>query len=383
MVKFGFLSRVVRPIRPALKWFCSNKRDQRVVPKFWTGTPAMNPELFVINCENYNLTQGPDKLPELTNQILNQFNEKGLVWLRNTRLQNVSTMKDWAKIPMDSDMRYEGGANMRDELFPNVYDVGAPKEAWLHYHHEMAYVNQSVSILAFCAIHTLPPETDDPLRGATFVSDNMAVTKDILNTDFGQKLKQKGISYIRCLTDRNEGTHCGIYNHWQKSFEVETIEEVEKLAIQKGLQKTDWGPNRYFKTKYTVSAFEYYPKFDTNVLYSSIADHSSWFDQWPGVKDLPEMKSFETAVKEERPLKITFGTGEDMSFNEIKQFADIYDKHGIPIKVSTGDVVIICNYRFAHGRPPFAPKINEKREFGVILGPMFDRIGDKEGKWMF
>jgi len=113
MVKFGFLSKVIRPIRPTLKCFCSNKRDQRVVPKFWTGTPAMNPELFVINCENYNLSQGPEKLPELTNQILNQFNEKGLVWLRNTRLQNVSTMKDWAKIPMDSDMKYEGGANMR------------------------------------------------------------------------------------------------------------------------------------------------------------------------------------------------------------------------------------------------------------------------------
>merc|ERR550537_629356 len=130
-------------------------------------------------------------LPELSNRIVTQFNEKGLVWLRNTGLDNVSTMKDWAKIPMDSDMSYEGGANMRDEIAPNVYDVGAPKEAWLHYHHEMAYVNQSVSILAFCAIHALPSEPTNTERGAMFISDNLAVTKDILNTEFGQKLKKK------------------------------------------------------------------------------------------------------------------------------------------------------------------------------------------------
>lgn len=43
-------------------------------------------------------------------------------------------------------------------MIKNVYDTGAPNSAYLHYHHEMAYVNESVSKISFvckvCAVRT-------------------------------------------------------------------------------------------------------------------------------------------------------------------------------------------------------------------------------------
>jgi hypothetical protein len=36
-----------------------------------------------------------------------------------------------------------------------------------------------------------------------------------------------------------------------------------------------------------VSAYEYYPPLDRNLLYSSVADDSMWFDTWPRVQHLP------------------------------------------------------------------------------------------------
>ena len=83
-------------------------------------------------------------------------------------------------------------------------------------------------------------------------------------------------------------------------------------AEEKGLV-CEWGDNGYLKTKFTVSGFEYYPKWDRNVLYSAIADHGSWFDTWPGMDCLPYMTNYNKTTPAERPLAITFGDGEEMT----------------------------------------------------------------------
>lgn len=38
--------------------------------------------------------------------------------------------------------------------------------------------------------------------------------------------------------------------------------------------------------------------------------------------------------------------------------------------------MIVCNYRFSHGRPQYEMYEGEKRELGVVLGPSYDRIND-------
>ena len=87
----------------------------------------------------------------------------------------------------------------------------------------MAYIGDTIKCLGFCATDVLQPKPDDPLRGASYVSCNLRATDDVLKTPFGQKLKEKGVTYIRCLTDKTkyegnnmvDGVELGIYNHWQ------------------------------------------------------------------------------------------------------------------------------------------------------------------------
>jgi len=97
-----------------------------------------------------------------------------------------------------------------------------------------------------------------------------------------------------------------------------------------------------------------------------------WFDTWPKVMHLPY---------EQRPLRLTFGDLTEMTRDEKRLFVDIYDRFGIPIDWSVGDVAIVCNYRFAHGRPGIHLAEGEKRELGVLIGESFKRVGDLEGKW--
>jgi hypothetical protein len=296
------------------------------------------------------------------------FDEVGLVYLVNTRLSDLETMREFAKLVVEHEMRYKGGANPRDSLAKSVYEVGAPLQAWLHYHHEMAYISRSTTMLGFLCSKALPD------RGYTFVSDNLQATDAILETEFGQKLKRLGICYHRNLTDREAfrgSEQIGVYNHWQKSMLTDDPDEAVEIAKSRGLE-VEWGPDRLLKTRYYVSAFEYFPQLDRNVLYSSVADDGMWFDAWPKVMHLPY---------DERPLKLTFGDDTEMTREEKQLFVDIYDRFGIPIPWNAGDVAIACNYRFAHGRPGIHLDVDEERELGVVIGESFDRVGDLPDKW--
>ena len=119
--------------------------------------------------------------------------------------------------------------------------------------------------------------------------------------------------------------------------------------------------------------YEYFPVLDKNILYASVADHYMWFDQWPGVNTLPN---------DERPLKITYGDDTELSQDELKQFVDIYDKYGIPIEWRVGDIAVLCNWRWAW-KTNLCIGTNEERELGVILGQVFERQGQMEGKWFY
>jgi hypothetical protein len=148
-----------------------------IEPRWWTGVLPVAPESFTIDCgdlrlDDAALTRGSE-LDERMNAL---FDELGLVYLTNTGLTDLADMRRAAQLVMHGEMQYEAGANPRDNLEPNVYEVGAPLQAWLHYHHEMAYVGTSTKMLGFLAKHAVSD------KGQTFVSDNVRATDAILET---------------------------------------------------------------------------------------------------------------------------------------------------------------------------------------------------------
>jgi hypothetical protein len=335
----------------------------------WSSGAARSASAFTIDCSQYAMDDS-DLNPngELAQRMNAMFDEGGLVHLTETGLHDLSTMRLFAKLVLQKPMRYEGGSNSRGDLAPNVYEVGAPLSAWLHYHHEMAYIGHSTQMLAFLCKSALPD------RGYTFLSDNLQATEAILETEFGRKLKALGLCYHRNLTDREAfiGTEeLGVYNHWQKSMLTDDPDEAIEKARAKGLH-AEWGPNRLLKTRYYISAFEYFSPLDRNLLFSSVADDAMWFDSWPKVMHLPH---------DERPLKLTFGDDSEMSEAEKHLFVDIYDRFGFPIPWKQGAIAVVCNYRYAHGRPAIHLDSGESRELGVIVGDGFERVGDVAGKW--
>lgn len=242
---------------------------------------TVDPSSFTIDCGGV----APVLNEEFKARMLKAYELNQLVLIKNTGISDLSKLKEFIEVCLEDNMAYEGGANSRGELEPYFYETGAPKAANLHYHHEMAYVGKSCNQIAFSCKHAL-----GGMRGATYLSDAVGVTDEIMQTELGQKLKDKGLCYWRNLTNKaayegeDEST---VYNHWQTSFMTECPDKAKAAAEKCGLEVT-WGKDhlgkeKYMMTKFHISAFEYAPNLDRNIMYSSIADHHMWFDSWPGV----------------------------------------------------------------------------------------------------
>ena len=95
------------------------------------------------------------KKGELLHSLVNEkYQNRGFVMVKNTGLVKGKDMKAVVKLISSSTVRYEGGANPRDAVpEENVYDTGAPLSASLLYHHEMAYLQETVENLGYFSAH--------------------------------------------------------------------------------------------------------------------------------------------------------------------------------------------------------------------------------------
>ena len=84
-------------------------------------------------------------------------------------------------------------------------------------------------------------------------------------------------------------------------------------------------------------------------------------------------------------MKMCFGNMEEFTQQELEEWAALYSQYGFQVGgengMADGDISIFCNFRFAHGRPAFQLREGEKRDLGVVIGKIYERIGPKVGKY--
>ena len=287
-----------------------------VIPRWWTGRYVIDPSRFVVDGRGKISSEDLHSQSALGQEMQEKYHNTGVVHVQNTGLTSMVDQRSLARIVMGQETEYEGGANPRGRTadLGNVYDIGAPLQANLHYHHEMTYKSHSVTALGFLCKHAM----NRGEQGWSFVSDSAQAHDYLMETDLGLKLKDKGLCFIRRMTDaeaqQDETTttptsgNKKVYNHWQKSWMTNDPQEAEEAANKQGLQ-VDWihdpVEGRIMKTRYYKSAFEYIPSLDRNILVTSIADDGEWFDNWPGICEIPQ---------EQRPLEMLFGDDDAHQF---------------------------------------------------------------------
>ena len=329
-------------------------KSRSKAPDFTKIKPPINAADYLIDCNEFKSRFS------LEAAIKTCFFEKGAVILINTGLKDLTHLKQWGSILIDNFMEYAGGNGPRKQLADSVYSVdGEPSSIYVHHHHEMSYLPHIPQCIVF-GCTSIPNQ-----GGETIIADNSAVTDELLKTELGQKLKEKGISYIRNLSDANKVTKT-VHKTWQETFFLDSRQQMEDFA-QHEAWTLKWKEDG-LQISYFAEAFEYNETLKKNMLMTSLCHHGMYFDEW-----LP----FSKLAIEKRPFHMTYGDGEDFSDQEIDYFVRIFDNYSLPIFWQPGWVAIINNERWTHARPPYILKKNETRTIGLLLGNIKKRLGAK------
>ena len=289
----------------------------------------------------------------------------GAVILVHSNLDDLANLHGLCK-PFGEQMDYTGGTNHRTDQGKNILNVGVePPFANVSAHNEMSYSNRYPEIFIIGC-------KSAPKTGAgTVIYDNKAITKAILDTDYGKRLRSLGVRYIRNFHDANNPNAADASMvSWQKVFG--TTNQNEAIHIAKSILggneicHVKVCENNGLRISYNAAAFEHDPDLNEDLCFMSIGNHGYWFRQWPPYNNVPHI---------DRPWHMQYGNGDEFSEGDLAVFARISNQYGYMVEWEAGKIAILNNRRFAHGRPTYHLKEGEKRELGVLLMNPTTRFG--------
>jgi hypothetical protein len=198
----------------------------------------------------------------------------------------------------------------------------------------MAYMKGWARFIAFHAL-----EVADE-GGETTVCDI-----DLVSADLGSVVDSfaaHGVTYQRTH-------HPGIDVAWQKAYRTESKAEVEEIGKRAGMQLT-WLPGDILRTRHSAQG-----------AIRSETGASLYFSQahlfHPANLPTPAYNSLVALLGAENlPRNAFYGDGSEIAPETIKAINESFDRNTMKMKWQVGDVLILDNMRYAHGRMPFKGK---------------------------
>jgi len=278
--------------------------------------------------------------------------------LRNTGMVEPGEMAAWAQLLGLQQMDYTGGTGHRKPMGGGVLSVGIePHYTNIEPHCEMSFWTFYPRYILFGCVE-IPAK-----GGETVIADNRRVTEGILETETGQRIFEKGIRYIRNFADADSPDCIPSTKSWQEAFEISDWSELESFCEDKDwhLLRRDDGSAQ---VSYCEVGFEYDPRTETNLLFTSMARLGRAFDDWPPYNSLPN---------DQRPYHATYADGTEFSGEDLDTLEGIFARHSIPIPWQPGDIAVLDNITWPHARPPYRLRRGEQRRIGVLVSEPVER----------
>lgn len=206
-----------------------------------------------------------------------------------------------------------------------------PSPRTIHLHSEMAYMKIWPRYVAFHSIVVADEGGETTICNIDTVSD-----------DLGGRLAafaEKGVTYRRTFQK-------GIDVAWQQAFQTTDRADVEEVAKRTGMT-LEWQSDDALITTHTAQGTV--TAQDGRPIYFNQAHlfHASALE--------PEAReAIETLYGADRlPRQAFYGNGSPIALEDIDAIRTAFERHQTGMHWREGDVLILDNMRYAHGRLPF------------------------------
>lgn len=241
---------------------------------------------------------------------------------------------------------YTGGSTVRGRLDTRVLEAtSAPPSLRIALHQEMAYLpNYPERLAFFCRMPSVS-------GGETILGDMRRITQE-LDPAFVREVDARGVLYTRNLRDKRRTTgdvyFDAIHTAWQDAFSTEDPTKPIADSAKIGLA-AEWLDDGSLNVTYRGPGLIDHPRTGERL----------WFNQLQtlnlGPHNTDNYESYERqyGATGRYPFKATFGDGTPIAAEAAQALADTMRHCTVAFPWSSGDVLLIDNYRTAHGRNPY------------------------------
>jgi len=241
----------------------------------------------------------------------------------------------------------------RTHLANGIYTATEyPADREIPLHNENAYQRQWPLKLSLCC---LTPATSG---GETPIADMAEVTASIAPPIL-DSFRTRGVRYTRTY-------HADFDLSWQEVFQTEDREAVSSFCTQNAISHT-WLDDRTLQTVQTCQGTARHPITGAETFFNQAhLFHVSSLGE--------EMSEFmiDAFGKDKLPRHATFGDGGEIDEADLKQITRAFSDAALTFKWQRGDIILLDNMQFAHGRSKFTGK----RQVVASLLNIYDSTGD-------
>ena len=229
---------------------------------------------------------------------------------------------------------YDNRSTPRQRVSGRVFtSTEYPPDQTIPQHNEMSYADSWPAMLFLTCLVPAAEGGETPIADSARVYARVpAATRE--------RFERHGVMYVR-----NFGH--GMDLSWQEVFQTEDRAEVDAYCARHDIQ-VEWLGGERLRTRHVVQA----------TLRATASGKQVWFNQAhlfhvSSLPDSVERELRESFAEDELPRNALYGDGSPLDPADLAAIRAAYAAEEIALPWQTGDVMIVDNEQFSHGRNPY------------------------------
>jgi amino acid adenylation domain-containing protein len=279
--------------------------------------------------------------------------EHGAVLIRGHELGDAPLVGEVVDALFDHRVHYGERSSPRSKLSDGVYtSTDHPPDQPIVLHNEQSYtLNWPLRILFYCRVAPT-------VRGATPVADGRRVLAE-LDREVVAEFARRGVMYQRNYLP-------GVGVSWQDAFQTRHRGEADAFCHARGITTT-WLSEDHLRTRQIRPALRHHPETGELLWFN----HALFFHVTSVPPELARGLT-EALGEDDYPTNTYFGDGAPFSCAVLDHLRAVTARHVVAFPWRTGDLLVLDNMRFAHGREPFS---GPRQIFAAMADPIATLYG--------
>lgn len=237
----------------------------------------------------------------------------------------------------DDHLKYEYRSTPRSEVTERVVtSTSYPAALEIPLHNENSYHHQWPLTVAFCCLEPAAEGGETPIA-------SMRAVSALAGQDLMDEFEARRVEYVRHY-------HEGVDLSWQSVFQTGERAQVDQYCAANGI-RSEWLDNKLLRTSGTVQGTARHPVTGERVFFNQAhlfhvsslgAMHAEALLAMYGIDRLPR--------------HARFGDGAEIPGAALQHVRAAFQKSAVSFPWQQGDVLVLDNMAYAHGRRPFKGK---------------------------